>query len=77
MSIPLISSSLNVVSDAQVFCESFSLWAILCLILFIFTRRSPRLGPAETSSAAGVGFEQNIIIVASDISYREIGSFSG
>lgn len=33
----LMSTSLKVVNMAQVFCASFSLWAILSLIRFIFS----------------------------------------
>ena len=52
--IPLISISLNVVSIAQVFWASLSLWAILCLILVILTLRSSLDGPADPT-AAGAG----------------------
>ena len=45
-----MSTSLNVVNDAAVFCESFNLSEILARILFIFTRRSSR-EPADDATA--------------------------
>ena len=45
-----MSTSLNVVNEAAVFCDSFSRSAIRSLILFILTRRSP-LDPADAVSA--------------------------
>ena len=49
-----MSISLNVVSIAQVFCASLSLWAILCLILVILTLRSSLHGPTDPT-VAGAG----------------------
>lgn len=45
----LMSTSLKVVSIAQVFCASLSLWAILSLMRFIFTC-DVRIGGAQKST---------------------------
>ena len=61
-----MSSSLKVVSMAQVFCASLSLCAIRSRIRFIFTRRSPREGPAPRTTGSGA--------VKSAVFWAEIGA---
>ena len=48
-----MSSSLNVVSMALVFCASLSLWAIFILILFILTLCSDRVPAISVVGSAG------------------------
>ena len=48
-----MSSSLNVVSMALVFCASLSLWAIFILILFILTLCSDLVPAISVVGSAG------------------------